>query len=153
MTVRRFVSFITILAFLTVTSAPALAAEGARPGVPASNHAVTAVQLHQTVQAFNQEAVAARQSLSAFVARADVRAQMSRLGVSQAKVSAQLARLSDADVLRLNSQVMAVDQQVAPAGLTGGQIAWIIVGGCLLVGLIILLAVVAADTDTSYLYY
>ena len=68
-----------------------------------------------------------------FLARSEVRTQIERIGFEPANISSRVALLNDSEILRLQSQVMAADQQIRTAGMPGWAIALIAVGATLLV--------------------
>ena len=152
MRLKGAVAIVTIGSFLFASSAPAFAADQNRqvPSKSASTHSVTTADLHRAVQISHEQASAVRNSLNAFLARPDVKSQMSRIGIGPEKVASHVARLSDQELGRVQQQLMAVDLQLTPAGISKGAIVAIAVGGGVLLILVVVLAVLAADEGIYY---
>jgi hypothetical protein len=154
MRLRSAVAVVTIASFLFGTTAPAFAADQSRQVATKATiaHSVTTADLHRTAQISHEQANAVRTSLNAFLARPDVKSQMSRFGIGSEKMASHVARLSDAELARVQQQLMAADLQVTPAGIPRGALIGIIVGGSVMLILIILWAAVWAVNDDTYYY-
>jgi hypothetical protein len=98
---------------------------------------MSTADLHHIVSASSAQAAAARKSVQDFLARSEVRNEIGRIGFDPASISSRVALLSDAELLRLNSQVMTADQQIRTAGMPGWAIAVITVCVVLLVLIVI----------------
>jgi hypothetical protein len=146
MNLRMIFATATGIAFLLMISTQDLrAAEAANPGSGERLHVVAKADLHGAVVASSAEAATARKSVQDFLARSEVRTQIERMGFEPAAMSSRVALLNDSEILRLQSQVMAADQQSRTAGMPGWAIALITVGAVLGVLLIIGAAVVWND--------
>jgi hypothetical protein len=141
MHLRMIFATVTGIAFLLMISTQDLrAAEAVNPGSGERLHVVAKAELHGAVVASSAEAAAARQSVKDFLARSQVQSQIERMGFEPAAVSSRVALLNDSEILRLQSQVMAADEQIRTAGMPGWAIG-IIIGGVafgVLLGLLIL---------------
>jgi hypothetical protein len=153
MRLKSVVAVVTIGSFLFGTTAPAFAADRTSPKA-ISTHSVASADLHRTAQISHEQATAVRDSLNAFLARPDVKSQLSRFGMGTEKVASQIARLNDAELGRIQQQLMAADLQLTPAGIPRGALIAIIVGGSVMIILVVILvAVAASDVTDPYYYY
>jgi hypothetical protein len=135
MHLRMIFATVTGIAFLLMISTQDLrAAEAANPGSGERLHVVAKAELHGAVVASSAEAAAARQSVKDFLARAEVRTQLERIGFEPAAVSSRVALLNDSEILRLQSQVMAADQQVRTAGVPPW--GWIVIIVLIAIGIV-----------------
>jgi len=153
MKVRAVLSLITLTAVLIMYSTQDLRAAGAAASESANRvHAVSSAGLHEAVLVSQQQADEARKTLQSFLARPDVRTQIQRFGLSPEKVENRLAMLSDADLLRLQNQIMSADMQKGTAGLSGAAIALIVIAAVGGVILLLVLLYYLADDESIYYY-
>ena len=146
MQLRMIFATVTGIAFLLMISTQDLrAAEAANPGSGERLHVVAKAELHGAVIASSAEAATARQSVQDFLARSEVRKQIERMGFEPTAISSQVALLNDSEILRLQSQAMAADQQIRTAGLKTSTIALIIVAAAVGVVLIVVLGILYGD--------
>ena len=146
MQLRMIFATVTGIAFLLMISTQDLrAAEAANPGSGERLHVVAKAELHGAVIASSAEAATARQSVQDFLARSEVRKQIERMGFEPTAISSQVALLNDSEILRLQSQAMAADQQIRTAGLKTSTIALIIVAAAVGVVLIVVLSILYGD--------
>ena len=139
MKLRVFLTVATGITFLFAVSTQDLrAASAILPSPGEKLRALGTTELHAAVLASSAEAVAARKSVQDFLARSEVRDQIERMGFEPALVASRAALLSDSELLRLNRQVMAADQQVRTAGLPGWAITFIVISAALVVLVILI---------------
>jgi hypothetical protein len=138
MRMRVLFSAVTSIAFLfTVTTQDLRAAE---VGIPASSdkfHTADSTDLHAAVQASSDEVAAARKSVQNFLARSEVQDRIEQMRLDPAMIGSRVSQLSDSEILRLQAQVMAADEQIRTAGISNGIIALIVIGVIVVVVLII----------------
>jgi hypothetical protein len=151
MKMRAAVSLVTMVAFFFLVSTQDLrAAEALKTQV----HSISQADLHGAVLASQKRANEARKSVQELMARSDVKTQIQRMGFSTEKVSTRVASLSDAEIVKLHSQLMKADLQNGTAGLSGAAIALIIIaavaGTILLLALLYWLAEEELDDDDYY---
>lgn len=152
MNLRSILSIITMIAFFLLCSTQDLqAAAAADQAQMARTHAVSQSDLHQAVQASQQQANAALKSVQDFLARPEVKAQIQRVGIAPDKLTAQVAMLSNSDLLRLQKQIMGADLQRETAGLSGAAIALIVIGG--VAALVLLLYVLYKASEDENVFY
>jgi hypothetical protein len=127
MRLRMVLAVVTSIALLlTISTQDLRAAEAANPASGGNLHVVTKAELHSAIVSSSAEAAKAFQSVQDFLARSEVRAQIERLGFDAANISSRAALLSDPEILRLQSQMMAAEQQAKTAGMPVW--GWIIIG-------------------------
>jgi hypothetical protein len=135
MHLRMIFATVTGIAFLLMISTQDLrAAEAANPGSGERLHVVAKAELHGAAVASSAETATARQSVQDFLARSEVRTQIERMGFEPAAVSSRVALLNDSEILRLQSQVMAADQQARTAGVPVW--GWIIICVAIAIGIV-----------------
>ena len=135
MRMRMFFAVVTGVAFfLAVSTQDLRAATAADPAYGDKLHVVAKAELHDAIVASSAEAAAARQSVKDFLARSQVQSQIERMGFEPAAISSRVALLNDSEILRLQSQVMAADQQSRPAGLPAW--GWIAIGIGIAIGIV-----------------
>jgi hypothetical protein len=78
-----------------------------------------------------------------FLERSDVRTKIERMGFEPAAVSSRVALLNDSEILRLQSQVMAADQQSRTAGVPVW--GWVII--CILIAIGVVGIAIGAQMD------
>jgi hypothetical protein len=145
MRLRVLLTIATGMTFLFAVSTQDLCAASAVPSGPRERLcALGKAELHDAVLASSAEAATARKSVQNFLARSEVRDQIKRLGFEPAAVASHAALLGDSDLLRLQAQIMAADQQIRTAGFPGWAIVLITVGVVLGV-LMIIAAVLVGD--------
>lgn len=138
MRLRMICTVVTGLALLlTMATQDLRAAAAAAPESGGELHVVSKADLHGSVLTSSAEAAKARKSVQDFLARSETQTQIRRMGFEPDAVSSRVALLSDPELLRLQSQVMAADQQIQTAGLQGWIIVLITVGVVISVLLII----------------
>src|SRR5512139_1086864 len=140
MRMRMFFAVVTGVAFfLAVSTQDLRAATAADPAYGGKLHVVAKAELHDAALASSAEAAAARQSVKDFLARSQVQRQIERMGFEPAAISSRVALLNDSEILRLQSQAMAADEQIRTAGMKASTIALIIIAAVVGVALIIYL--------------
>jgi hypothetical protein len=144
MRIRMIFAVVTGVAFFIAVSTQDLrAAEAANPGSGEKLHVIAKAELHGAVVASSAEGAAARKSVQDFLTRSEVRTQIERMGFEPADVSSRVAFLNESEILRLQSQVMAADQQIQTAGFPGWAIVLITIGAVL--GVLMIIAAVTYD--------
>ena len=139
MNLRVLLTVVTGITFLFAVSTQDLrAAPAGLPGPGEKPHALGTAELHHAVLASSVEAAAARKSVQDFLARSEVREQITRMGFEPSVVASHTALLSDSELLRLNAQVMATDQQIRTAGLPGWAITFIVISTVLVILVILM---------------
>jgi integral membrane sensor domain MASE1 len=113
-------------------------------------HGVTSAQLHKAVLTSSEQVAAARTNITGLLERGDVQKDLHRLGVSPQRLQAQVGLLTDADVLKLQGQMMNAQLQNARSGLSSGAIVAIVLGGIAGSVMILWLELRAIDDDTYY---
>jgi len=144
MKTRVLLAIVTGVVFLFAVSTQDLrAAAATHPASAEQLHGIGKAELHRAVLSSSAEAAAARKSVQDFLARPEVQSQVEQLGLEPAAVTACAALLSDSDLLRLNAQVMAADQQIRTAGFPGWAIVLITVG--VVLGTLLIIAYYTID--------
>jgi hypothetical protein len=152
MKVRGILSIITVIAVFFMYSTQDLRAAAANnQAQTARTHAVSHSDLHQAVQASQQQANQARKSVQDFLARSEVRTQIQRLGIAPEKLMTQVAMLSDSDILHLQKQVMSADLQKQTSGLGAAAIVLIVIGG--VAAMVLILYILYRASDENIYYY
>jgi hypothetical protein len=143
MNVRSLLAAVTGIAFFLMVSIQDLSAAPVNAGPAEKIHVVAGAELHDAVLASSAEAAAARKYVQGFLARSEVGTQIERMGFDLASISSRVALLNDSELLRLQSQMMTVDQQIRTAGIPGWAIALIAVGAAVGTVIIILAMIIA----------
>jgi hypothetical protein len=144
MHLRMIIATVTGVAFLLMISMQDLsAAEATNRGSDERLHVVAKAELHRAVVASSAEAAKARESVKDFLERSDVRTKIERMGFEPAAVSSRVALLNDSEILRLQSQVMAADQQSRTAGVPVW--GWVII--CILIAIGVVGIAIGAQMD------
>jgi hypothetical protein len=150
MLAKRILSVVVLVAMFSMYTTNDLQAAAIQTST--SSHAVSSQELHQAVQASNQQTKANRKSVQDFFARPEVNAQIKRIGVSPEKLASSVSMLSESDLQSLNQQIMSMDQQKATAGLSKGAIWAIVLGGSALLAIVIWLNYRAVDEINDSYY-
>ncbi len=140
---KRVVTVVTLALFVVTFSMQNIA-------LASDVHGATAAQLHQAVQTSHARVLQARQAMDNLLGRPVVQAQLRHAGVSPDKVRARVAMLSDSELLKLHTQVMAPGLQQKSAGLTRGAIIAIVFAG--VAGVVILSIVLTEAINDAYGY-
>jgi hypothetical protein len=134
MHLRMTFATVTGIAFLLMISTQDLrAAEAANPESGERLHVVANAELHGAVVASSAETAKARRSVQEFLARGEVQDQLERMGFESADVSSRAAQLSNSEILRLQSQIMAADQQSRTTGVPVW--GWVVIGIAIAIGI------------------
>jgi len=132
MHIRMVFAVVTGIAFFLVISTQDLRAiEAVNPVSKDNLHVVAKAELHGAVVASSAEAAKARESVQDLLSRSEVQTQIERMGFSTADVSSRVSLLSDSEILRLQSQMMAAEQQAKTAGVP--LWGWIVI--CILIAI------------------
>jgi hypothetical protein len=117
MKIGNCLSLAIMVALFCVTTTQDLRATGAaaadqgKSGTNIPFHAISAAELHQSIQNSRNDAMESQKRIQDFLTRPEIKAEFQRLGSSPEKVKSQLALLSDAELLDLNRQLMSLDLQ------------------------------------------
>jgi hypothetical protein len=145
MSFRKVISTVTVVALVSTGVVPAAFAAEVRGVSPA--------QMHQAVRASEVRAAAARASLDQLLQAPRIQQQLRSAGLAPDVVRAQVARLSDAEIARLEAQVMPDGLQAATAGLSSGAIVAIVIAGVATIALCVYVIYKAADDINNDYYY
>jgi len=113
MKLRDFLTILTGFLFSLAASTRdlrAVADIGSASG--AEIHSLTPAELHNAVRTSSVERLAAHKTVEDFLARVEVKKQMERMGFEPASIASRVAMLGDADLLRLQTQVMEANEQL-----------------------------------------
>ena len=146
MSLRKLIAAVTMVALVSTGIAPAAFA--------AETRSVSSAQMHQAIRASQSRVASARVSLDQLLQAPRVQQQLRSAGLAPDAVRARVARLSDAEIVRLEAQVMPDGLQSATAGLSSGAIVAIVIAGVVTIAACLYVIYKAAEdiNDNDYYY-
>jgi hypothetical protein len=142
MVFRKSVAVVTVTALFVVGLAPAAFA--------ADTRSLTSARMHQAVQDTRVQASDARRAMDQLLQTGPIQAQIRRVGMSPDAIRAKVAALDDAEIVRLQAQVMPKGLQQNTSGLSSGAIVAIVVAG--VAGIVIFYWILLREVDDVYNY-
>jgi hypothetical protein len=133
-------------ASLVVAALPAPVSAIERP------RAASGADLHRTILTQRAQVEHARANVQAVLAQTDVQARIRRVGLDARVLATRVSKLSDAEILRLESQLMDARVRLGTSGLGGGAIAAIVIVGVAGTVAIMYIILSALDTEADYSY-